>query len=146
MAEQIETNAVLCALPDDLRFMIRTILKNKDIETTSAYMCTPLLKYEGIETIEAHNREEMLALLQSHTFRGMVTVSSWLPEDEVRTNRIQSIKNIPMIILVESWHTLCVPTRFTSIEGKTNHEWIYLPFDVEEFIVRAMNMGLLPRK
>ena len=121
MTEKIKTDAVLCALPDEPYELMR--------------MMSIFLRHKGLETLGAHNREEMLALLESHTFRGMITVSSWLPEEEVMAGIVKSVKEIPIIILVEPQHYGL--GRLTSIEVKTNHEWITIPFDIEELFLRV---------
>jgi hypothetical protein len=130
MAEKIKMDAMLCALPDELMRMIGISLRDK-----------------GIETMEAHNREEMLALLESHTFIALVTVSSWLPEDEVmaRGSYVPSLEDISAIILCEPQHfKKDIPDSLKGPDPIVYHAWVYMPFDIEEVILRAMNIWRWP--
>ena len=130
MSEKIKTDAFLCALPDELIHVICTVLRNK-----------------GMETMEAHNREEMLALLESRTFIGMMTVSSWLPEDEVmaRSSHVSSLKDISAVILLEPQHFFKdIPENFRGPGPVFSHDWVYMPFDIEEVILRVTNIWRWP--
>jgi len=85
-----------------------------------------------------------ISLEKPYTFKGMVTVSSWLPEDEVMTGNMKSIKDIRTIILIEPQHRIGTLGGFVS-PGPDTHEWITIPFDIEELLLMAINMGMLPK-
>lgn len=126
MSEKIKMDAFLCALPIEWMQMIGLVLRQK-----------------GIKTMEAHTPEEMRSLLESYTFVAMVTVSSWLPEDEVmaRSSSVASLKDISAIILLEPQHfKKDIPESLRNPAPIVSHDWVYMPFDIEELILRAMNI------
>jgi hypothetical protein len=124
MSERIKSDAVLCAIPDrELLGIVQQVLEQA-----------------GAKTVDTHSREELVALLRSHTFSGVITVSSW----SIHTGQFDDdieLGDTPLVMLIDTWEWHV----FDALRLGHGHDYSHLPLDVEELPYRARTVGILPR-
>lgn len=126
MTDRIETNAVLCTLPYE--------------------WITPLqhaLEHAGLKTMLSQDRDETMLLLQNHTFKGVITVSSWFTQPAGFKSDMMFamlVHCLPLLILVDA------PDQFQWFGNMLigPHDYCSLPCDLEMVLLRAKNLGMLP--
>lgn len=132
MSERIQSDAVLCAIPDkDWLKITSIILRKADLEITYA-----------------HDWQKMIALLQSHAFKGVFTVSSWVKEAEATLENLKFsdlLKDTLWMNLFDKSEHDDRPNIIGQPYTNPRHGEMHIPGDVEELILHLKLMGLLPK-
>jgi hypothetical protein len=125
MTDRIKTDAVLCTLPYDWIADLRLTLAQA-----------------GVETMGSQDRDETMLLLQNHTFKGVITVSSWFTQPAGFKSDVMFtvlVHVIPLLILDD------MPDQFHWFSNMLigPHEYCALPCDLKTILLRAKSLGMV---